>query len=90
MIRGDVMRKGVSSLLMIVLTTLTVALSGCSSDKAGDSESVSESTATGTDTQSQTAETVTETQDLSAADTTDDLSRLIVGIPQDIETSGDV
>ena len=85
MIKRRIMKKKGTSALMVVLTTLTVALSGCSSDKAGDSESVSEGASTGTDTQSQTAETVTDTQDVSAADTTDDLSKLIVGIPQDID-----
>ena len=77
MIRGDVMRKGVSSLLMIVLTTLTVALSGCSSDKAGESASLDQSAGASTETVTGTADTASET-------VADDLSKLIVGIPQDI------
>ena len=77
MIKRRIMRKKGSSVLMVVLTTLTVALSGCSSDKAGDSAKVSE-TVTGTDT-------VTSTQDTNAITESDDLSKLIVGIPQDID-----
>ncbi len=50
MIKGSFRRKVGCALLAVVLTTLTVALSACSSDKAGDS-----------------------------------LSKLIVGIPQDID-----
>ncbi|WP_024866805.1 ABC transporter substrate-binding protein [Butyrivibrio sp. FCS014] len=72
------MKKKGTSLLMVVLTTLTIALSGCSSDKAGDSANVSEATETGT-------EAVTETQTADATQETDNLSKLIVGIPQDID-----
>ena len=71
------MKKKGTSALMVVLTTLTVALSGCSSDKAGDSQNQSENTGAGT-------ETVTSTE-TPAAETTDDLSKLTVGIPQDID-----
>ena len=67
-----------SSLLMVVLTTLTVALSGCSSDKAGDSAKVDASVEAGT-------ETVTGTETTESTDVADDLSKLTVGIPQDID-----
>ncbi len=39
MIKKGTGRRSVSALLMIVLTTLTIALSGCSSDKTGDDSS---------------------------------------------------
>ena len=75
------MRKGFRkvsvSFLLIVLSTLTIALSGCSSDKAGDSANNAQSTGAGT-------ETVT-SPETPAAETTDDLSKLTVGIPQDID-----
>ncbi len=77
MIKRSFMKKGVSSFLMVVLTTLTVALSGCSSDKAGDSAEVGASTGASTESVTDTAETSADVQ-------TDDLSKLIVGIPQDI------
>ena len=67
-----------SSLLMVVLTTLTVALSGCSSDKAGDSAKVDASVEAG-------IETVTGTETTESTDFADDLSKLTVGIPQDID-----
>ena len=67
-----------SSLLMVVLTTLTVALSGCSSDKAGDSAKVDASVEAGT-------EAVTGTETTESTDVADDLSKLTVGIPQDID-----
>jgi peptide/nickel transport system substrate-binding protein len=66
--------KAKCSLLMVVLTTLTVALSGCSSDKAGDSAKA--------DTQSQTTSSGETSK---AEEKADDLSKLIVGIPQDID-----
>jgi peptide/nickel transport system substrate-binding protein len=80
MIKRSIGRK-VSPLLMVVLTTLTVALSGCSSDKAGDS--------TNADTNAQVdaqTDAVTSTENAGAAEVTDDLSKLIVGIPQDIDS----
>ena len=52
MIKRRIMKKKGTSLLMVVLTTLTVALSGCSSDKAGDSANSSQTPATSTDTAS--------------------------------------
>ena len=68
------MRRNVKagcSLLMVVLTTLTVALSGCSSDKTEESASLS---------------TQNQAEPSSTADTQeDDLSKLVVGIPQDID-----
>ncbi len=39
MMRRKFGRKAVSGFLMIVLSTLAIALSGCSSDKAGDDSS---------------------------------------------------
>jgi peptide/nickel transport system substrate-binding protein len=77
MMKKKIGRTG-SALLMVVLTTLTVALSGCSSDKAGDSAKVETSAETGTDT-------VTSTETAASTETTDDLSKLTVGIPQDID-----
>ncbi|WP_051151008.1 ABC transporter substrate-binding protein [Butyrivibrio sp. VCB2006] len=77
MMRKKIGRIG-SSLLMVVLTTLTVALSGCSSDKAGDSASVANSQEAGT-------EAVTGTDAAQSTDVADDLSKLTVGIPQDID-----
>jgi len=76
------MKKKGTSLLMVVLTTLTIALSGCSSDKAGDSADVSEANQTGTEA---VTEAQTETQAEDTTQTTDNLSKLIVGIPQDID-----
>ncbi len=81
MMRKRLNGRAASYLLSVVLTTLTVALSGCSSDKAGDSQNQSENTGAGTETVTST-ETSTETP---AAETTDDLSKLTVGIPQDID-----
>ncbi|WP_022776989.1 ABC transporter substrate-binding protein [Butyrivibrio sp. AE3009] len=75
MIKRSFGRKVGCSLLTVVLTTLTIALSGCSSDKAGDSAKVEENTTTDT--------VVTEAP--AATDTAEDLSKLIVGIPQDID-----
>ena len=81
MIKRSIMKRGVSSFLMVVLTTLTVALSGCSSDKAGESEESSQDASISTEQ----TETVTEEKESeSAATTSDDLSKLTVGIPQDI------
>ncbi|WP_026651632.1 ABC transporter substrate-binding protein [Butyrivibrio proteoclasticus] len=77
MMRRSLGRKRGCSLLMVVLTALTVALSGCSSDKAGDSANGSESTGAST-------EAVTSSADSNAA-SSEDLSKLIVGIPQDID-----
>ncbi|MBQ6588977.1 MAG: ABC transporter substrate-binding protein [Butyrivibrio sp.] len=77
MMKKKIGRTG-SALLMVVLTTLTVALSGCSSDKAGDSAKVETGAETGTDT-------VTSTETAASTETTDDLSKLTVGIPQDID-----
>lgn len=77
MMKKKIGRTG-SALLMVVLTTLTVALSGCSSDKAGDSAKVETGAETGTDT-------VTSTETAQTTETTDDLSKLTVGIPQDID-----
>ena len=77
MMRKRLNGRAASYLLSVVLTTLTVALSGCSSDKAGDSQNQSENTGAGT-------ETVTSTE-TPATETTDDLSKLTVGIPQDID-----
>jgi peptide/nickel transport system substrate-binding protein len=68
--------KAGCSLLMVVLTTLTVALSGCSSDKAGDSAS--------DNVQNQTASTQTGS-DGKSENKADVPSKLIVGIPQDID-----
>ncbi|SFC81179.1 ABC transporter substrate-binding protein [Butyrivibrio sp. YAB3001] len=78
MMRRRTIGKAGCSLLMVVLTTLTVALSGCSSDKAGDSANSSNGTEAATDTVASTAES-------STTETADDLSKLIVGIPQDID-----
>ena len=78
MMRRRISRKASCLLLTVVLTTLTVALGGCSSDKTGDSANGSNGTVAGTDT-------VTSTENSEAATTTDDLSKLIVGIPQDID-----
>ena len=70
MIKRSIGRKVGCRLLMVVLTTLTVALSGCSSDKTGDSKKPETGAATA-DTQTGKA---------------DDLSKLIVGIPQDLDS----
>ena len=78
MIKRSFMKKKGTSLLMVVLTTLTIALSGCSSDKTGDSVQGGDTTQAGTDT-------VTSTQNQAATETADNLSKLIVGIPQDID-----
>ena len=85
MIKRRIMRKKGTSLLMVVLTTLTVALSGCSSDKAGDSANSSQETGAGTDTVTSTETPADTTADAAATTETDDLSKLIVGIPQDID-----
>ncbi len=80
------MKKKGTSLLMVVLTTLTVALSGCSSDKAGDSANSSQSAGAGTDTVTSTETGTDASADTQTATTeSDDLSKLIVGIPQDID-----
>ena len=63
-------RKKICALLTVVLTTLTVALSGCSSDKAGDSANNSG------------AGSSAASEQVNAGDT----SKLIVGIPQDIDS----
>ena len=78
MMRRRTLGKAGCSLLMVVLTTLTVALSGCSSDKAGDSAKPG----SGEGAATETVESQTET---ASADVTDDLSKIIVGIPQDID-----
>ncbi len=77
MIKRSFMKRSVSSLLLVVLTTLTVALGGCSSDKAGESTEGNQGTGAST-------ETVTSTADTDVTNTSDDLSKLIVGVPQDI------
>lgn len=74
MIKRSFGRKVGCRLLMVVLTTLTVALSGCSSDKAGDSGKPAQGA--GSDT------AVASNQ----AGNADDLSKLIVGIPQDLDS----
>ncbi|MBQ6409030.1 MAG: ABC transporter substrate-binding protein [Butyrivibrio sp.] len=80
------MKKKGTSLLMVVLTTLTVALGGCSSDKAGDSANSSQTPATNADTASSSqADADSVTQAEGDTTVTDDLSKLIVGIPQDID-----
>ncbi len=81
MIKRRIMKKKGTSLLMVVLTTLTVALSGCSSDKAGDSANVSQNAGAGTNTVTSTQDAVSTQANTEA----DDLSKLIVGIPQDID-----
>ena len=62
-------RKRICSLLTVVLSTLTVALSGCSSDKTGNSAGNAGAASSATES-------------ANAGDT----SKLIVGIPQDIDS----
>ena len=86
MIKRSIMKKKGTSLLMVVLTTLTVALGGCSSDKAGDSANSSQTPATNADTASSSqADADSVPQAEGDTTVTDDLSKLIVGIPQDID-----
>ena len=69
------MKKKGTSLLMVVLTTLTVALGGCSIDKAGDSANSSQTPATNADTASSSqADADSVTQAEGDTTVTDDLS----------------
>ena len=77
MMRKSTSGRAGSLLLAVVLTTLTVALSGCSSDKAGESQTQSDNTGAGVETATSTNGAATEAAD--------DLSKIIVGIPQDID-----
>ena len=78
MIKRRIMKKKGTSALMVVLTTLTVALSGCSSDKAGDSENASNQVVAGTDSVTSTESAQTGSDSAQASTTSDDLSKLIV------------
>lgn len=72
-------RRSLSTLL-VVLTTLTLTLSGCSSKKA------EESTADATEATETTSSTNSETEEAESTATEDDLSKITIGIPQDIDS----
>ncbi len=72
-------RRSLSTLL-VVLTTLTLTLSGCSSKKA------EESTADATGATETTSSTNSETEEAESTATADDLSKITIGIPQDIDS----
>ncbi len=80
MIKKSIGRRSLSSLL-VVLTTLTLTLSGCSSKKAEES---TPDVTNATETASSTTDSKTESADNTAG--ADDLSKITVGIPQDIDS----
>ncbi len=68
------------SLILVLLSTLTITLSGCSSKKAEDSVTQD------SNVESTSAESTDASQDEAGIEETDDLSKITVGIPQDLDS----
>ncbi len=80
MMKKSFERRSLSALL-VVLSTLTLTLSGCSSKKAEDSGTVANE-----QTESASQEDGSQAEDAQAQSSTEDLSKIVVGIPQDIDS----
>ncbi|WP_022761676.1 MULTISPECIES: ABC transporter substrate-binding protein [unclassified Butyrivibrio] len=80
MMKKGIGRRGLSTLL-VVLTTLTLTMSGCSGKKAeestADATNATENTSSGKDGKAETADNTA---------SSDDLSKITIGIPQDIDS----
>ncbi|WP_051197736.1 MULTISPECIES: ABC transporter substrate-binding protein [unclassified Butyrivibrio] len=81
MMKKKIERKRGLSILLVVLTTLTLTLGGCSSKKADDSS---------TDANGQTADASSEVNGEAGSEdgtvSAEDLSQITIGIPQDIDS----
>ncbi len=80
MMKKSYERRRNLSILLVVLSTLTITLGGCSSKKAEDSATVTE------EQTEEVSQNGSETAEAEGENGSDDLSQITVGIPQDIDS----